>query len=201
MKVLQPVPVRVLASRIIPSVDPGLAAAFKLEPRHRALALFTSDSDDVSYIAIDEATKKAAVDVVYASSFYGGAAHASGPYSGEFIGILAAETPGDVEEGLRIAVDYAQNRVSSCGTYVAEQAGIPVGTALAWLIAPPLEATFGLDAALKAADVRLVKHFPPPSETNFSGGWLAGDQAACQAACQAFTEAVLGVAAGPLERI
>ena len=206
MKVLQPVPVRVLASRIIPSVDPGLAAAFKLEPRHRALALFTSDSDDVSYIAIDEATKKAAVDVVYASS-------------GEFIGILAAETPGDVEEGLRIAVDYAQNRVSfltadpegkliflshlvsSCGTYVAEQAGIPVGTALAWLIAPPLEATFGLDAALKAADVRLVKHFPPPSETNFSGGWLAGDQAACQAACQAFTEAVLGVAAGPLERI
>ena len=126
---------------------------------------------------------------------------------------------GDVEEGLRIAVDYAQNRVSfltadpegkliflshlvsSCGTYVAEQAGIPVGTALAWLIAPPLEATFGLDAALKAADVRLVKHFPPPSETNFSGGWLAGDQAACQAACQAFTEAVLGVAAGPLERI
>ena len=58
MKVLQPVPVRVLASRIIPSVDPGLAAAFKLEPRHRALALFTSDSDDVSYIAIDEATKK-----------------------------------------------------------------------------------------------------------------------------------------------
>ena len=160
MKVLQPVPVRVLASRIIPSVDPGLAAAFKLEPRHRALALFTSDSDDVSYIAIDEATKKAAVDVVYASSFYGGAAHASGPYSGEFIGILAAETPGDVEEGLRIAVDYAQNRVSfltadpegkliflshlvsSCGTYVAEQAGIPVGTALAWLIAPPLEATF-----------------------------------------------------------
>ena len=83
MKVLQPVPVRVLASRIIPSVDPGLVAAFKLEPRHRALALFTSDSDDVSYIAIDEATKKAAVDVVYASSFYGGAAHASGPYSGE----------------------------------------------------------------------------------------------------------------------
>ena len=48
MKVLQPVPVRVLASRIIPSVDPGLAAAFKLEPRHRALALFTADSDDVS---------------------------------------------------------------------------------------------------------------------------------------------------------
>ena len=79
MKVLQPVPVRVLASRIIPSVDPGLAAAFKLEPRHRALALFTADSDDVSYIAIDEATKKAAVDVVYASSFMAGRPMPPGP--------------------------------------------------------------------------------------------------------------------------
>ncbi|MFQ9492627.1 MAG: ethanolamine utilization microcompartment protein EutL [Bilophila wadsworthia] len=216
MKVLQPVPVRVLASRIIPSVDPGLAAAFKLEPRHRALALFTSDSDDVSYIAIDEATGRR--ECRLHSSFMAGRPHASGPIPAIYR-VLAAETPGMSKRAAYIRVDYAQNRVSfltadpegkliflshlvsSCGTYVAEQAGIPVGTALAWLIAPPLEATFGLDAALKAADVRLVKHFPPPSETNFSGGWLAGDQAACQAACQAFTEAVLGVAAGPLERI
>ena len=64
MKVLQPVPVRVLASRIIPSVDPGLAAAFKLEPRHRALALFTSDSDDVSYIAIATAVHDAVLILV-----------------------------------------------------------------------------------------------------------------------------------------
>ena len=79
MKVLQPVPVRVLASRIIPSVDPGLAAAFKLEPRHRALALFTSDSDDVSYIAIDEATKKAAVDVSTPAPFMAGRPMPPGP--------------------------------------------------------------------------------------------------------------------------
>lgn len=154
MKVLQPVPVRVLASRIIPSVDPGLVAAFKLEPRHRALALFTSDSDDVSYIAIDEATKKAAVDVVYASSFYGGA----GPclralFRRIYRNPCCGDTRGCRSRAAHRRVDYAQNRVSfltadpegkliflshlvsSCGTYVAEQAGIPVGTALAWLIA------------------------------------------------------------------
>ncbi|MFQ8738597.1 MAG: hypothetical protein ACLSAH_23480 [Bilophila wadsworthia] len=48
MKVLQPVPVRVLASRIIlRSIRGWLRPSSR--PRHRALALFTSDSDDVSY--------------------------------------------------------------------------------------------------------------------------------------------------------
>ncbi|MFR3458437.1 MAG: microcompartment protein EutL [Bilophila wadsworthia] len=155
------------------------------------------------------------MDVVYASSFYGGAAHASGPYSGEFIGILAAETPGDVEEGLRIAVDHAQNRVSfltadpegkliflshlvsSCGTYVAEQAGIPVGTALAWLT-PPLEATFGLDAALKAADVQF-EAFPAAVRDQLFRRLACRDQAACQGVSGS-PKPCFGVAAGPLER-
>ena len=105
MKVLQPVPVRVLASRIIPSVDPGLAAAFKLEPRHRALALFTSDSDDVSYIAIDEATKKAAVDVVYASSFMAGRPTLRALF--RRIYRTARRDPGMSKRGLCTAVDYA----------------------------------------------------------------------------------------------
>ncbi len=212
---LERIPVTALATRVIASVDPGLAAALGLEPRHSALAMLTTDCDDVGYIAIDEATKKAHVDVVYAASFYAGSAHASGPFSGEFIGILAAENPADASAGLRAAVDFAQNEaafekaapggpaflahlVSSCGTYLAAAGKIPVGSALAYLIAPPLEATFGLDAALKAAEVQLIKHFPPPSETNFSGGWLTGTQAACDAACDAFREAVVSVAARPL---
>lgn len=215
---LERIPASVLASRVIASVDQGLTLPFSLSERHRSLALLTADSDDVGYVAVDEATKNADVDVVYAASFYAGASHASGPYSGEFIGILAGPGPSDVEAGLRAATACIHNDaafektpanpelaffahlVSSCGTYLAAQADVPVGTALAYLIAPPLEATFGLDLALKAADVRLVKHFPPPSETNFSGGWLAGSQAACQAACDAFREAVCSVARQPLQR-
>lgn len=212
---LERVPVAVLASRVIPSVDPALAARFGLRDHHASLALFTADCDDVGYTAIDEATKKAAVDVVYASSFYAGSGHASGPFSGEFIGVLAAAGPADARAGLDAAVDFAlhgacfhrapANRdlafyahlVPSCGGYFAEQAGIEQGSSLAYLIAPPLEATFGLDAALKAASVTLVKYFPPPSETNFSGGWLCGPQAACQAACDAFRDAVLSIAERP----
>lgn len=211
---LERIPVSVLATRVIASVDPGLAAALNLAPHQTAIALLTTDCDDVGYIAVDEATKKANVEVVYAASFYAGASHASGPFSGEFIGILAADNPADAQAGLRAAVEFAQNEaafekaavngpaflahvVSSCGTYLAQTGGIPAGSALAYLIAPPLEATFGLDAALKAADVKLIKHFPPPSETNFSGGWLAGSQAACQASCDAFRDAVVDVALRP----
>ncbi len=68
---------------------------------------------------------------------------------------------------------------------------------MAYLIAPPMEALLGLDAALKAADVRLATLFAPPSETNFAGGLLTGEQSACQAACDAFAQAVCDAAQFP----
>ena len=57
-----------------------------------------------------------------------------------------------------------------------------------------------MDAALKAADVKLCKLYSPPSETNFGGGLLSGTQSACDAACAAFAAAVAEVAARPIER-
>ena len=74
---------------------------------------------------------------------------------------------------------------------------MPKGSAIAYLIAPPLEGMYALDAALKAADVELCKLYNPPSETNFGGGLLSGTQSACQAACAAFAAAVAEVAKLP----
>ena len=54
-----------------------------------------------------------------------------------------------------------------------------------------------MDAALKAADVRLAKLYGPPSETNFGGGLLTGSQSACKSACDAFAAAVESVADQP----
>ena len=82
------------------------------------------------------------------------------------------------------------NTVSSTGTYLSKEAGILPGEPLAYLIAPPLEAMYALDAALKAADVRLAKLYPPPTETNFAGALLTGTRSACTAACTAFAEAI-----------
>lgn len=214
---LQPVRARVLATRIIANVDDGLRARFGLKPEHRSIGIITTTIDDVGYTAIDEATKKADVEVVYAKSFYAGAAHASGPLSGEFIGILAGPSPSEVRSGIQAVRDEVENGacfyaldeaashcvyphvISRTGSYLSHVAGIPEGEPIGYLIAPPLEAMYGLDAALKAADVRLVAFYGPPSETNFGGGLVTGSQSACQAAADAFLRACVQVAQKPID--
>lgn len=64
--------------------------------------------------------------------------------------------------------------VSRTGSYLSQVAGINEGDPLAYLIAPPLEAAYGVDAAIKAAEVRLATFIEAPSETNYSGAFLAG---------------------------
>lgn len=210
---------KVLAVRRIPNADPALLRAYGADPeRHRSLGLVTVDQDDPTYVALDEATKHAQVDVVFARSFYAGARHASGPLSGEILGVLAGPDPDEVEEGLRALLDclahdacfYAASAdggiavfphvVSSLGRYLSAQAGLAVGDAMAYLVAPPLEATLALDAALKAADVRAVKIFPPPTETNFAAAWLTGELHACEAAAMAYAEMVVRVGREPQGR-
>ena len=88
--------------------------------------------------------------------------------------------------------------VSSVGSFLAAEANVPVGSAIAYLIAPPLEAMYALDEAMKAADVTLCKLYAPPSETNFGGALLSGTQSACTAACAAFLEKVKQVAQQPI---
>ena len=208
------IPVRVLAVRYLANASPSLCKALGVPEGYPSLALVTADSDDPTYIALDEATKAADVQVVYGRSFYAGAANASTPNAGEVLGILAARTPGAVRSGMEAVlgtlrrvgfaeaegVPYLAHTVSSVGTFLAKEAGVRVGTALAYLIAPPLESMYALDAALKAADVKLCKLYEPPTETNFGGGLLTGTQSACEAACAAFAEAVAEVAARPVER-
>ena len=206
------IPVKVLAVRYLANASPSLCRALGAPVGYPSLGLLTTDCDDATYIALDAATKAADVEVAYGRSFYGGAANASTPNAGEVMGILAGQTPGAVRSGMEAAlsalqrvgfsetnkVPYLAHTVSSAGTFLAREAGVRPGTALAYLIAPPLEGMYAMDAALKAADVRLCKLYQPPSETNFGGGLLSGTQSACQAACTAFAEAVKEVAARPL---
>ena len=94
-------------------------------------------------------------------------------------------------------VPYLAHTVSSCGSFLAKEAGVEPGSALAYLIAPPLESMNALDAAMKAADVKVCKLYAPPSPTNFGGALLTGSRSACAAACAAFAAAVEEVAANP----
>lgn len=210
-----PLKSNILASKIIPNVSPDMAKDFNLRPEQKSLGLVTSDSDDVMYTALDEATKMADVEVVYAKSFYGGAANANTKLAGEIIGIIAGPNPAEIRSGLNAIQSFVQDEawfvsaneddtiiyyahcISRTGSYLSKVAGIREGDSLAYLIAPPLESLYALDAALKAADVKMVAFYGPPSETNFGGGLLTGSQSACKAACDAFGAAVQFVADNP----
>ena len=207
------IPVKILAVRYLPNAAPELARGLGVPEGYPSLAMLTTDCDDATYIALDEATKAADVKVCYSRSFYAGAANASTPYAGEVIGILAGPTPGAVRSGMDAAIAALKrlgfqetagvpclaHTVSSCGSFLASEAGVAQGAALAYLIAPPLESMYAMDAAMKASDVMLCKLYSPPSETNFGGGLLTGTRSACAAACEAFARAVAQVAASPVD--
>jgi ethanolamine utilization protein EutL len=130
--------------------------------------------------------------------------------------ILAAPNPAEVRAGLNAAVDYIRTRavwysandddsiaffphvISRTGTYLSQACNIPVGSPIAYLVATPNEGLVALDAALKAADVRIVSLTMPPSETNYMRVIFTGDQPACRAAAMAFQNKVLEVASTPI---
>lgn len=206
---------RVLAVRTIPNVSAALARALELTDDQAAVGFLTVNQDDPTYVAIDEATKKAAVEVVYAASFYAGARGASGPTTGETIAILASDQIAEVEAGLDAAISHLESRVSyrsagegaspyfahlvaQTGSHLSRRAGIARGDALGYLKAAPLEATWAIDQALKAAAVELVEWMGPPTRTNMAGALVTGTEADCRAACEAFEQAVLSVARDPV---
>jgi ethanolamine utilization protein EutL len=206
----------ILCTQLIPNADPVLLKELGVPPGDRCLGIISTDSDDVSYIALDDATKRAEVRVVYAKSMYAGAKNASTRLAGEFIGVLSGPGPAEVRSGLEAAgasirhdvhfrgaddgasIYFLAHCISRSGTYLSKMAKVEAGTPLAYLIAPPAEALIALDAALKSAKVMLKVFYGPPTETNFAGAILSGDQAACRAACEAFAQSVYETAAHPL---
>jgi ethanolamine utilization protein EutL len=207
---------RVLSCRALPNADPRLCQSLGLSvtSERTSLGLITCDQDDTLYAALDHATKMADVEVLYAKSFYAGSAHASGPLSGEILGVISSNDPESVEQGLRAAVDAVEKVfsfwavgstgvamfptvIASVGRYLSAQSGVAVGQPLGYFIAPPIEAMLGIDAALKAADVKLARFFGPPTETNFAGAYITGTLDAVEAASRAFAMAVVDVAIEP----
>jgi ethanolamine utilization protein EutL len=213
-------PAKLLAVQKIDQVEAQLGRALGLDPeKHTSAGLLTCDEDDALYTALDHCTKFADVDVMFARSFYAGSKHASGPFSGEILGIVAGQNPDHVAEalwsvrealadGVQFHTFAGENQpaffahvIHETGRYLAPLAGVPAGAPIAYLIAPPLEAALGVDAALKAAGVRLLKWMPPPSETNFAGAYLTGELADLEAAAIAFVEAIRAVSRSPLSAL
>ncbi|MEF9919191.1 MAG: ethanolamine utilization microcompartment protein EutL [Eubacterium sp.] len=194
-----------LYSKLMTDIEDIMIEEFNLPEGHIDIGLFTTDNEDIGYIAADEATKKANVHVCYAKSTYGGLGCA---YGGEMIGIISGPSISDVESGLSTITHFTENNanlfsareddgvqyyaqvISKIGSYLAEISGLPKGSSIAYLVAPPLESMMGVDEALTAADVEVVKFWGPPTVSNRGGAIVTGTQSACNTACQAFAKAV-----------
>ena len=78
----------ILSMVLITQVSEGLKADLQLSEEHTSCAVITATIDDFVFLALDEATKKADVDVTYTGSFYGGNPNSSSKLQGEGIGIF-----------------------------------------------------------------------------------------------------------------
>jgi ethanolamine utilization protein EutL len=97
------------------------------------------------------------------------------------------------------SIAFFPHLISRTGTYLSKVCNIPAGAPIAYLVAPPMEGLVALDAALKAAAVTIAALTMPPSETNYLGVMLTGDQPACKAATVAFKDMVLEIAQNPIK--
>lgn len=207
----------ILSKKIIPNMHDDYRMQFTIPEGHRSLGIFTADCDDVCYIGMDEATKSTNIEVIYATALYAGAANASFKLSGEFYGAFSAPNPEDIVSAFNIIQQVVDNEAyfTSCnddnsiayiaytqsrsGTYWPQISKVKEGNALLYVIAPPNESMYAMDAALKAADVEVAAFWTPPTYTNCGGGILTGEQSACIAAGEAFANACQYVADHPLE--
>lgn len=207
----------ILSIVLLSQVTEALKKDLQLSEEHTSCAVITATIDDFVFLALDEATKKADVEVTYTGSFYGGNPNSSSKLQGEGIGVFAGKTVSGVEAAIDAihelydsrqiyavscneddSIAYLTYTVSSVGTYFAKTMGIPLGCSMAYLVGPPIESIYAADAADKASNAKLVKFYTPPTETNCSGAIFMGSQGDCAICCEVFGAAVQEIADNPI---
>lgn len=209
----------ILSAFLIPQLTEEMKEGLGLDSSQTSAGIVTADIDDLIFIGMDEATKKANVRATYSKSFYAGGANSSSKLQGEGLGIITGESVSEVRAGLDAILTFSESRVlyavscneddsisylvytiASIGSYFAEDLGIEKGSSIAYLASPPVESIYGSDEALKASGAQMAALYAPPTVTNTGGAILTGTQSQCEAACRAFAQAVQEVADRPIYR-
>ena len=206
-----------MSQKIISSVSPEFARAFKLPEGHQSVGFFSTDNDDVGYLAADDASKKANIKVIHAETFYGGSRCAWSKYGGTVFIMFSGPRVEDVKSGMAYVRDFIENQsalfsfdgdegtayyaqcIPRAGKYFQEWLGIEPGRAYAYLVGGPIETNYALDKALKAGATRIAIYWAPPTNANSSGAVLTGTESACRAATEAFIDALQSATEHPLE--
>lgn len=206
-----------LSQKIIANVSAEFAKAYQLPEGHQSVAFFSVDNDDAGYLAVDDATKKADIQVIHAETFYGGATCSWSKYGGSVFVMFSGPKVADVKSGLAYVKDFIDHRTEFCnfngdrgtafyaqcvpksGKFFHDFCGVEEGTAYAYLVGGPIETNYALDKALKAGETRIARYWCPPSHANSSGAVLAGTESSCRAAASAFVEGLKYAVEHPLD--
>ena len=203
--------------KIIPNVDKKYRELWEIPEDHQSVGLISCDVEDVMHFALDDASKKARINILHVETVYGGIDTAWSRFGGEITAVISGPKVEDVRSGLFYIRDYIEHK---CGVYVIDddesmayyvdymprigrysqqRLGLPADTALAYLVATPIEATYALDQALKSSDTKIIEFFEPPTRVNTGGAILYGTEAACKSAVAAFAKAVEYCYAHPMD--
>lgn len=207
----------VVMQKVIANVTGEQRKIWNVPEDHQSVGIISSDCEDVMWLAVDDATKKANFIVNQIETVYGGVQYSWSRFGGEITAIISGPKVSDVKSALRYIRDYVENHSGSytldeegtlgyyvdlvprAGKYYQKALGVKEGESIAYLVSTPVESTYGVDKALKASNARLVDLFEAPSRVNTGGAILAGTESACKAAVDAFVEAVEYCAFHPMD--
>ena len=192
----------VVMEKLVPRITEEYRKIYDIPENHESMAIFSADCEDVMWLAVDDATKKAKIKVIQIETV---------------TAIISGEKVADVKSGLQYAKDYIENKsgnyslneegtlgyyvdyVPRIGKYYQESLGLSEGTSIAYLVSAPVESMYGLDKALKAADVKIAELSEIPSRVNTGGAIVYGTESACRSAVEAFAEGVEYCAFHPMD--
>ena len=97
-KVLQS---HVTMQKVVPNVTQAYRELWGIPQEHQSVGIIAGDNEDVMWLALDDATKKAKISVVHAETVYGGLEYSWSRFGGEITAIISGEKVADVKSGLR----------------------------------------------------------------------------------------------------
>ncbi|MEG1433328.1 MULTISPECIES: BMC domain-containing protein [Eubacterium] len=205
---------KVLVSRLLTAVNDFMIDDYELPEGYVDMGLFTTACDGVGYVAADDATKMANIEVAKIYSTYGGSGKMN---DGQTFGMITGPTVSDVQRGLRYVREFVEEQaslysiseddsvvlysecVSKIGRYFAKAYNLPQGSSIVYLLAPAIYGVAGIDEMTDYADVELVQYLGSPTHSNLCGGIFTGSQSQCRSAAESFKNAIFDYVDDPVE--
>lgn len=100
---------KMIANRLLTDVEDCMLEDYHLPEGYIDIGMFTTSCDGIGYVAADDATKKANVEVVSIYSTYGGCGKFN---DGQVFGVISGPTVSDVERGLRYVRQFTEQEAA-----------------------------------------------------------------------------------------